>query len=72
MNDSPMIFRFRDPGKRVEETIFDLQVDEVHVECSFERLFNLLGLALAEKPVVDEDTDELVADRLVHQCGCNR
>ena len=36
-------------------------------KCPRERLDHLLGLVLAQQPVVDEDARELVADRLVHE-----
>ncbi len=38
-----------------------------HLEVPAERLHHLLGLVLAQQPVVDEHAGELVADRLVHE-----
>ncbi|HEX6986343.1 MAG TPA: hypothetical protein VF170_13255, partial [Planctomycetaceae bacterium] len=46
---------------------------ERHAEPVPEGLDDLLGLALAEQAVVDEDAGELVADRLVDErCGRRR
>jgi hypothetical protein len=42
-------------------------VDERHLEVPAERLDDLLCLVLPQQAVVDEDTRELVADRLVHE-----
>ena len=37
------------------------------MEVPVERHDDLLGLVLAQEPVIDEDARELVADRLVHE-----
>ena len=42
-------------------------MDQLDAEALAERLDDLLGLALAEQAVVDEDAGELVADRLVDE-----
>ena len=71
MNSSPTILRFSSgsvtPASRVEEPLAGVDVDERHLEVPAERLDDLLGLVLAEQPVVDEDARQLVADRLVDE-----
>ena len=73
MNVSPMILRFSlgldDVVERREEVIARLHVHEVDLELAPERVFDLPGLVLPEHSGVDEDADELIADRLVHQRG---
>ena len=66
-DDLPLLLRIGHPGESREESLLRLHVDEGHVEVPGERLDDLLGLVLAEEPVVDEDAGELVADRLVHE-----
>src|SRR6266540_141796 len=51
----------------LEESLLGVDVDERDVEVTPERLDYLDGLVLAEQAVIDEDTGELVADRLVHE-----
>ncbi len=53
-----------EPG---EETRLRIHVDERHLEVVAEGLHYLRRLVLAQEPVVDEHTGELVADRLVHE-----
>ena len=71
MNSSPTIFRFvsgsSDPGEPREKPLLRLHVHERHLEVAAEGLDHLLGLVLAQQPVVDEHAGELVADRLVHE-----
>ena len=47
-------------------------MDEVHVEVGTERLLDLGRLILAQQPVVNEDTHELISNRLVYQRGRHR
>ena len=65
-DDLALLLRVLDAGEELEEPVLRLHVDERHVEVLAERLHHLLGLVLAQEPVVDEHTRELVADRLVH------
>ena len=66
-----MILRFSSgsvtPASLREEPLLRLDVDERDVEGAVEHLDHLLGLALAQQAVVDEDAGELVADGLVHE-----
>ncbi len=66
-----MILRLRlgvgHAGQRGEVAVGRFHVDEVHLELATERVLDLVGLAGAHQAGVDEDTRELVADRLVHQ-----
>ena len=68
-DDLALVLRVLDPVQRAEEPVGRLHVDEVDLELAAERLLDLLGLAQAEEPGVDEDARELVADRLVHERG---
>ena len=71
MNSSPTILRLRSgsstPASRDEESLLRLHVHERHVEVPAERLDDLVRLAPAQQPVVDEDARQLVADGLVHE-----
>ena len=71
MNSSPTAFRFSSgsatPSSRARKRSSRVDVDERHVEVPLEGLDDLRRLVLAQQAVVDEDADELVADRLVHE-----
>ena len=71
MNSSPIALRFSSgsvtPSSRARNRSSRLDVHERHVEVAVERLDDLRRLVLAQEAVVDEDADELVADRLVHE-----
>ena len=73
MNSRPMILRFcsgsETPASADEELLARIDRDEAHAGRGDVVLLDLLALALAQQPVVDEDCDELVADRLVHERG---
>ena len=60
-----------DAGQRGEEALAGVDDDEVDAGRVDEVLLDLLGLALAQQPVVDEDAGELVADGLLHQGCCD-
>ena len=66
-DDLPLLFWIRHAVETREEALLRLHVDEGHVEVSGEGFDDMLGLVLAEEPVVDEHARELVADRLVHE-----
>ena len=76
MNVSPMILRLRSgsttsssaPRNRSAAFTCTRSI----VELLAERLLDLLGLALAQQPGVDEHARELVADGLVHERGGDR
>ena len=55
------------PLERREVAVGGLHVDQVHVELALEGVLDLVGLAGAHQPGVDEDTGELLADGLVDQ-----
>ena len=71
-----MILRFcsgiGDAAQRREEPLARVDRDEVQVEALAERRDDLLGLALAQQAVVDEDAREPVAERLVAEHGRDR
>ena len=73
MKVSPMALRLASgsvtPSRTPEEAVGRLHVDEVDVELAAEGLLDLVGLARAHEPGVDEDTGELVADGPVHEGG---
>ena len=66
-DDRPLLLGVGDAREPREEALLRLDVHERHAEVAGERLDDLLGLVLAEEPVVDEDAGELVADGLVHE-----
>ena len=66
-DDPPLLLRVGDARQPGEEALLCVDVDERDVEVVAERLDDLLGFVLAQQPVVDEDTRELVADGLVHE-----
>ncbi len=66
-DDLPLLLRVGHAGEPGEEALLRLDVDERHVEVAAERLHDLLGLVLAQQPVIDEDAGQLVADRLVDE-----
>ena len=66
-DDLPLLLRVVDAREPLEEPLLRLDVHERDVEVPVERLDDLLGLVLAQQPVVDEDARELVADRLVDE-----
>ena len=71
MNSRPMILRFSSgsvtPASAVEELLGG--VDDVQLDAGGgdEVALDLLGLALAQQPVVDEHAGELVADGPLHE-----
>ena len=76
MNSSPMVLRFSSgsvtPASRSKKRSPALHVDQLDPLVAPERLDDLLGLALAHQPGVDEHAGELGADGLVHQRGGHR
>ena len=60
-DDLALLLGIGDAGKLVEEAVHRVDVDEVRVHLVAEDLDHLLGLALAEKAVIDMDADELPA-----------
>ena len=71
-DDLALAFRVDDVVERVEETILRLHVHELDFELLAEGLLDLLRFAEPQQSGVDEDADELIADRLVHDRGGNR
>ena len=71
MNASPIRLRLSsgslDPGELRHEPLARVDVHERHAEVVAELAHDLLALALAHQPVVDEDAGQLVADRAVHE-----
>ena len=71
MNSRPMILRFCSgsltPGERGQELLARVDRDQAHAGRGDVVVLDLLALVLPQQPVVDEDADELVADRLVHE-----
>ena len=55
------------PASCVEEALACIDVHERHAEVVAELAHDLLALALAHQPVVDEDAGQLIADRAVHE-----
>ena len=68
-DDHPLRLRLVDPGEPGEESLAGVDVDQLDAEALTEGVDDLLGLALAQQAVVDEDAGELLADRPVHERG---
>src|SRR4029079_14891822 len=66
-DDLALLLGVLDAVEQLEKPVLRLHVHERHVEMVAERLDDLLGLVLAQHAVVDEDTGQLIADRLVHE-----
>ena len=71
-DDLALPLRVRDTGEGLHETILGFHMDQVHVERPPEGLLDLISFAHAKQPVIDEDADQLVANRLVNECGSDR
>ena len=66
-DDLALLLGVGDPGERAEEALLGVDDDEVDAGRGDEVLLDLLGLARAQQPVVDEDAGQLVADGLLHE-----
>ena len=64
-DDPPLLLRIGDTGQQLEEAILRLDMDEIDLEMRAKGLLDLLRLPCSEQPVVDEDTGQPIADRLV-------
>ncbi len=71
-DDLALLLGIRDARQLVEEAVDGVDVDKVHRECLGEHPADLLGLALAEKAVVDVNADETAADGPVYERGADR
>ena len=60
-------FGILDAGKRVEERIGRVHMDQRNVVGAAEQRHDLLGFAKPQQPVIDEHAGELIADRFVDQ-----
>ncbi len=63
-DDLALSFGIRHARERVKEAVDGVDVDEIDVELLAEHAADLLGLALAEKSVIDVDAAETAADGL--------
>ena len=66
-DDLALLLGVGDPGERGEELLARVDDDEVDPGRGDEVLLDLLGLAGAQQPVVDEHAGELVTDRPLHE-----
>ena len=69
-DDLALLLGISDSGELIKEAVSCVDIDKVRVHLVAEDLDDLLGLALAQKAVVDVDADELLADGLDEQ-RCN-
>ena len=67
-----LLFRVGHALERREESIRRIDSNDVDAQVLGERVHDLVALMMAQQAVVDEDADELVADRLVQQRGHDR
>ena len=68
-DDLALLLGVGDAGERVEELLLGVDRDEADARRGDVVLLDLATLVGAQQAVVDEDADELVADRLVHDRG---
>ena len=68
-DDLALGLRVDDPVELAEEHLGDVLHHQAYIGGRDEILLDLLGLALTEQAVVDEDAHQLVADRAVQQGG---
>ena len=66
-DDLALRLRVVDAGEPGEEALARVDVDQLDPEALAEGLDDLLGLALAQQAVVDEDAGELLADGAVDE-----
>src|SRR5690606_3463046 len=69
---APLLLGVLDTGESVEELLACIDHDQMRTEVTAERALDALALALTQQTVVDEDARELIADRTIHECRCNR
>ena len=67
-----LLLRVGDAGEALEEAVAGVDVDQLDALVAAERLDDLLALALAHQPGVDEDARELGADGPVDERGGDR
>ena len=66
-DDLALLLRLLDSGQSGQEALRRIDVNQLHVECPAEQIPHPLRLIFAQQAVVDENTVELLADRLVNQ-----
>ena len=68
-DDLALLLGLGDAGERVEELLLGVHDVQVDARRGHEVALDLLGLALAQQAVVDEDAGEPVTDRALHHRG---
>ena len=66
-DDLALLLGVADPGECVQELLPRVDRDQPHTGRGDVVVLDLLALVLAQQAVVDEDADQLVADRFVHE-----
>ena len=66
-DDLALLFRLLNAIERFQERLARIDMDERDVVMAAKQRDDLLGLALAQQPMIDEDAGEPVADRLMDQ-----
>ena len=61
-DDFTFLFWVRNTSQLVKETFCSICFDNVQTKLATQHLHNLIGFSFTEETVVNEDTDELVAD----------
>ena len=69
-NDLALGLRVSHSSKCIKELLTSIDDFQTHASCGDEVFFHLLGFSSAQQAVIDEDTGELISDRLLDQGGC--
>ena len=68
-NDFSLALRVSYASQLAQKSLFSVNIDEFNLKMILESPTHLLGLIESQQAVVHKYTRELIADRLMHECG---
>ncbi len=71
-DDLALVFGIADALQRLEEAVGCIDANDVDAEVFAEGVHDLVAFVMPQQSRIDEYANELVADRLVQQCGHDR
>src|SRR3989442_11262260 len=71
-DDLALLFRVDHARKRTQKRFARVNAVDLDAEMPRERIHDLIRLAESQQARIDEDAGELVADRAVDECRCDR